>query len=69
MHILLTTEITGAPEAIEEMRKQVAEVDQLGVTTMGKAIGLIPTSLMGCIDAAENALRLSRIPAFLTSPG
>ena len=57
MHILLTTEITGAPEAIEEMRHQVAEVDQLGMTALGTALtGIMPTSLMGYIDAAERRI-------------
>ncbi len=57
MHILLTTEITGAPEAIAEMREQVAEVDQLGMTTLGTALtGIMPTSLMGFIDAAEKRI-------------
>ena len=57
MHILLTTEITGAPEAIVEMRHQVAEVDQLGMTALGTALtGIMPTSLMGYIDAAEKRI-------------
>ena len=30
MHVLITAEVTGAPEAIAEMREQVAEVDHLG---------------------------------------
>lgn len=64
MHILLTTEVTGAPEAIEEMRQQVAEVDQLGVTAAGKAIGLIPTTLMGYIDAAEKRIESFKNPGF-----
>ena len=57
MHILLTTEVTGAPEAIAEMRQQVAEVDQLGMTKIGTALtGIMPTSLMGFIDAAEKRI-------------
>ncbi len=55
MHILLTTEITGAPEAIAEMREQVAEVDQLGMTAIGTALtGIMPKSLMDYIDAANS---------------
>ena len=64
MHILLTTEITGAPEAIAEMREQVAEVDQLGVTALGKAVGLVPTTLMGYIDAAEKRIDKFKNPGF-----
>ena len=57
MHILLTTEVTGAPEAIAEMRQQVAEVDQLGMTKLGSAMtGIMPTSLLGFIDAAEKRI-------------
>ena len=56
MHVLITAEVTGAPEAIAEMREQVAEVDQLGVTALGKAAGIMPTSLMGFIDAAERRI-------------
>ena len=61
MHILLTTEITGAPEAIAEMRQQVAEVDQLGMTNLGTALtGIMPTSLMGFIDAAEKRIEQAK---------
>ncbi len=57
MHALITTEVTGAPEAIAEMREQVAEVDQLGMTTLGTVLtGIMPTSLMGYIDAAEKRI-------------
>ena len=56
MHVLITAEVTGAPEAIAEMREQVAEVDQLGLTALGKAAGIMPTSLMGFIDAAERRI-------------
>lgn len=58
MHILLTTEITGAPEAIAEMREQVSEVDQLGMTAIGTALtGIMPKSLMDYIDAAEQRIK------------
>ena len=61
MHILLTTEITGAPEAIAEMRQQVAEIDQLGMTNLGTALtGIMPTSLMGFIDAAEKRIEQAK---------
>lgn len=58
MHILLTTEITGAPEAIAEMREQVAEVDQLGMTAIGTALtGIMPKSLMDYIDSAMQRIK------------
>ena len=61
MHILLTTEITGAPEAIAEMRQQVADVDQLGMTKLGTALtGIMPTSLMGFISAAERRIETAK---------
>ena len=57
MHILITTEVTGAPEAIAEMREQVAEVDQLGMTALGTALtGIMPASLMDYIKAAEKRI-------------
>jgi len=65
MHILVTAEITGAPEAIAEMREQVAEVDQLGMTAVGTALtGIMPTSLMGFIDAAEKRIETFKNPGF-----
>ena len=57
MHILITTEVTGAPEAIAEMREQVAEVDQLGMTALGTALtGIMPMSLMDYIKSAEKRI-------------
>lgn len=57
MHVLITTEVTGAPEAIAEMRQQVAEVDQLGMTKLGTALtGIMPMSLMDYIKSAEKRI-------------
>jgi len=42
----------------------VAEVDQLGVTAAGKAIGLIPTTLMGFIKDAETRIERFKNPDF-----
>ena len=56
MHILLTTEITGAPEAIAEMREQVAEVDQLGLTSLGKLI-VQPKTLMDYVSQARAQIK------------
>ena len=61
MHVLITTEVTGAPEAIAEMRQQVAEVDQLGMTKLGTALtGIMLTSLMGFISAAERRIETAK---------
>ena len=61
MHVLITTEVTGAPEAIAAMRQQVAEVDQLGMTKLGTALtGIMPTSLMGFISAAERRIETAK---------
>ena len=60
MHVLITTEVTGAPEAIAEMRQQVAEVDQLGMTKLGTALTGIMPSLMGFISAAERRIETAK---------
>ncbi len=61
MHILITSEVTGAPEAIAEMREQVAEVDQLGMTALGTALtGIMPMSLLDYIDAAERRIETAK---------
>lgn len=57
MHILITTEVTGSQEAIEELRHEVQEVDQLGVTALGAAAGLQPTTMMDYVDAAIERIR------------
>jgi len=57
MHILITTEVTGSEEAIETLRQEVAEVDQLGVTTLGMAAGLQPSTTLDFIDAAIERIR------------
>ena len=61
MHILITTEVTGAPEAIEDMREQVTEVDQLGMTAIGTAFtGIMPASLMDFISSAEERIKTAK---------
>ncbi|MCR4883527.1 MAG: phage tail tape measure protein [Clostridiales bacterium] len=65
MHILITAEVTGAPEAIAEIREQVSELDQLQVTAFGRAAGIMPSSLLGFIDAAERRIENFRNPGFL----
>ena len=52
MHILIAADVTGAEEAIAELRTEVAEVDQFGTTALGRAVGLLPTSTMDLIDSA-----------------
>ena len=65
MHVLITAEVTGAPEAIADMREQVAEVDQLGTTVWAHAAGIMPASLLDFIDAAERRIENFRNPGFL----
>lgn len=57
MHILITTEVTGSPDAIAQLREEVAEVDQLGVTALGMAAGIMPSTTMDFIDAAIERIR------------
>lgn len=60
----LSPEVTGTQEAIEEMRVAVDEVDQLGVTMAGRAIGLLPTTLMGYVDSALKRIETYKNPGF-----
>ena len=57
MHILITTEVTGSEEAIETLRQEVAEVDQLGVTALGMAAGIQPSTTLDFINAAIERIR------------
>jgi TP901 family phage tail tape measure protein len=50
LHVLITPEITGTKEAVDAIRPLVDEVDQLGVTTAGLAIGLLPTTTMDQVE-------------------
>lgn len=65
LHVLITPEITGTEEAIAEMRVAVDEVDQLGVTMAGRAIGLLPATLMDYVDAALDRIETYKNPGFL----
>ena len=56
MHVLITAEVTGSPEAIAEMREQVAEVDQLGLTSLGRLI-VQPKTLMDYVSQARAQIR------------
>ncbi len=56
MHVLITAEVTGAPEAIAEMREQVAEIDQQGLTGLGKLI-VQPKTLMDYISQARAQIK------------
>lgn len=64
LHVLISPEVTGTQEAIEEMRVAVDEVDQLGVTMAGRAIGLLPTTLMGYVDSALRRIETYKNPGF-----
>lgn len=57
MHILITTEVTGSEEAIATLREEVAEVDQLGVTTLGMVAGIQPSTTLDFIDSAIERIR------------
>lgn len=57
LHVLVTPEITGTKEAVDAIRPVVDEIDQLGVTTAGTAIGLLPTTTMDLIDSAIGRLQ------------
>ena len=57
LHILITPEVTGTKEAVDAIRPVVDEIDQLGVTTAGTAIGLLPTTTMALIDSAIGRLQ------------
>lgn len=52
LHVIITPELSGSEEAISELREEVAEVDQLGVTAIGKAAGLVPTTTFDMIESA-----------------
>ena len=58
LHVLITPEITGTKEAVDAIRPVVDEIDQLGVTTAGTAIGLLPTTTMDLIDSALGRLEV-----------
>ena len=56
LHVLITPEVTGTQEAVDSIRPLVDEVDQLGVTTAGLAIGLLPTTTMDQINGVLDRL-------------
>ncbi len=64
LHVLVTPEITGTEEAIEEMRTAVDEVDQLGVTSVGRAFGMLPATLMDFVDSAMRRIETYKNPGF-----
>ena len=64
MHILVTTQVTGSQEAIEELRHEVAEVDRFGTTVLGNWAGIMPTTTFDLIDSA-----LERIKRFNDEKG
>ena len=56
LHILITPEVTGTQEAIDQIRPLVDEVDQFGVTSLGKGFGIMPATTMDLIDSAMKRL-------------
>ena len=57
LHVLIAPDVTGAQEAIASLRAEVAEVDQFGVTALGKAAGLLPETSLDLIEAALSRLQ------------
>ena len=65
LHVLIAPEVTGTEEAVAAMRTAVDEVDQLGLTMAGRAIGILPTTLMGFVDSALQRIENYKNPGFL----
>ena len=57
LHVLIAPDVTGAQEAIDSLRTEVAEVDQLGVTALGKAAGPLPETSLDMIESALSRLQ------------
>ena len=57
LHVLIAPDVTGAQEAIDSLRTEVAEVDQLGVTALGQAAGLLPETSLDLIESALSRLQ------------
>ena len=57
LHVLIAPDVTGAQEAIANLRAEVAEVDQFGVTALGKAAGLLPETSLELIESALSHLQ------------
>ena len=61
LHVLITPEITGSKEAMEELRTVYEETDQLGLTTLGKAAAassrVFDTTLQGYVAAAQQNIQ------------
>lgn len=56
LHVLVTPEITGSQEAVDAAAALVDEVDQLGLTALGPAAGIAPTTTMDMIASAMQRL-------------
>ena len=57
LHVLISPKITGAEEAIAELRTEVEEVDQLGTTVLGNWAGIMPTTTFDLIDSAIERIK------------
>ena len=57
LHVLIAPDVTGAQEAIANLRAEVAEVDQFGVTALGKAAWLLPETSLDLIESALSRLQ------------
>lgn len=52
LHVIITPEVQGTQEAIDKISPLVDEVDKLGTTTLGRAVGIVPATTMDMIDSA-----------------
>ena len=52
LHVIITPELTGSEEAISQLREEVAKVDQLGLTAIGRASGVAPLTTINLIESA-----------------
>ncbi|MBQ7887120.1 MAG: phage tail tape measure protein [Clostridia bacterium] len=60
IHVMIAPDVTGAQEAIDALRNEVAEVDQFGVTALGQAAGLLPTTSLDLIESALDRIETAK---------
>ena len=60
LHVMVAPDVTGAQESIDKLRTEVAEVDQLGTTALGRAAGLMPATSLDMIDSALDRIETAK---------
>ena len=60
LHVLVAPDITGAEAAIAGLRQEVAAIDQMGTTTLGKAVGFMPATTLDLIDSALSRIQTAK---------